>query len=271
MSPFNLMHKAIDDLRDLPGIWHLRKRKFDRRFENARRAHLFRGIYESFEAAAAAAPATRPHSYDNAQAAEMYDTRMRVEQFDYPALFWLARVIQDGARSIFDLGGHIGIKYYAFSEFLPRPDDLKWTVCDVPAVVDRGRKLASARGVDRTLRFTDRAADADGSDVIFASASLQYLPYTLADLISALENKPTGIIVNLTPLHPALSFFTLNAIGVAFCPYRVMSEGEFQGSLRTLGYRVQDQWKNIGKAMSLPFAEHYDVEAYSGAYFSLQQ
>ena len=268
MSPFRLLHGTVDALRRAPGIRYIRKKRFDRRFENAKLVHLFRGIYDSFEAAAAAAPPMRPQSHNSPDGATMYDNQMRVQQTDYPAMFWLTRALEDSARSIFDLGGHVGIKYYAFKDCIRFPDDLRWTVCDLPMIVDRGTRLARERGAERNLSFTVRATDADGSDVLYASGSLQYLPFNLAELLSGLEKKPSMVVVNITPLHPNRSFFTINAIGVAFCPYRVTSEAEFVESMCAQGYAVRDRWKNVGKSMSLPFERGYDVEAYSGFCFT---
>ena len=263
-SPFVVLHDAVEALRRLPIVREILKRRFDRHFEHAAHVNLYRGVFDSFEAAEAAAPSSRPHSYDSAEASEMYDNRLVPQQWDYPAMFWLARALQGSARSIFDLGGHVGIKYYAFKNCIPFPDDLRWVVCDLPAVIRRGARLAGEKGVEKQLFFTDSASDADGADLLYASGSLQYLPFTLDELLSRLKKLPATIVVNVLPLHPSRSFFSLNAIGVAFCPYRVMSERDFLEGVTRHGYRVRDRWKNVGKGMSIPFEEGFNVEAYSG-------
>lgn len=260
-------HTFAGRLALLPGIRHLRRRAYDRRFAANRGENLFRGVFPSAEAALASAPASRPLGYDNEEAATMYAPRRRPETYDYPAMFWLDRAIRAGARRIFDVGGHVGLHYYAFRDCLDYPVDLHWTVCDVTAVVDRGRRIAEERGVSAQLAFTDDYAALDGADLLLASGSLQYLPMTLADWLRGVSRPPPRIVVNTTPMHPAKDFYTLNSIGTAFCPYRVVHEAGFVKALDSLGYRATDRWANPGKGLHIPFQEGHDVPAYRGAYF----
>lgn len=61
---------------------------------------------------------------------------------DYPLLHWLSRLffeMPDGVRTgVFDLGGHVRIVYYAFRKCLDYPAQLRWTVHDVPNVIEAG-------------------------------------------------------------------------------------------------------------------------------------
>ncbi len=267
MSPFALMHRTIDALRDLPPVRQLRRRAFDKRFNSHRPGHLFRGVFGSFEEARASAPATLPLGYDNAESASLYLQRLRADEYDYPAMFWLSQSLADGMASVVDLGGSVGIKFFAFGRAMGFPAHLTWRVIEVPAAVELGRTFASERGVSQSLQFSDSVAAADGADVLFASGSLQYLPQTLGDILASLASKPKRVIVNTTPIHPSRSFFTLNGIGTAFCPYRVQSHEEFVGSVTQQGYVLHDQWLNRGKAMALPFDVGYGVDHYSGFCF----
>lgn len=253
----------------LPVLGSLQKKRYLRFFDQAADQQLYRGIYDSFEAAQASAPATKPVSYDNAASAELYLQHLRHDAFDYPALFWLERSLASGMRSVFDLGGSIGIKYFAFSRLIPFPPELRWTVEDMPAVAQRGRAFAVERGVQQQLSFTSDLADCDGTDLLYASGSLQYLPQSLGDILATLRRKPRRILVNTTPIHPTLSFFTLNNIGTAFCPYRVQSHAQFVREVTQHGYSLRDHWQNVGKAMRIPFEPANDVEAYSGYCFDL--
>jgi len=245
----------------------VRKHRYDRYFSAAQDVHIFRGVYDSFEAAAASAPASKPLSYDNEAAATMYNSRLRADAYDYPAMFWLRRSFDEGMRSVFDVGGSVGIKYFAFRRLLDFPSDASWLVEDMPAVVQQGRAFAAGRDDARSLRFTDRFNDGDGAHVLLASGSLQYLPHTLAELLAGLKQPPRRLIVNTTPIHVDRSFFTLNNIGTAFCPYRVQSRGEFLGAVTRAGYKLRDHWDNPGKGMRVPFVDGYDVSAYSGFCF----
>ncbi len=244
-----------------------RRAEFDRRFEaNHARENLFRGVFETADAARAAIPREAPVGYDNAESAGLYAIRSRPDAYDYAPMFWLKRAIDEGARRIFDVGGHVGLKWYAFRDAIGYPPDLRWTVCDVPAVIDEGARIARERGVDAQLRFTGDYADLAGCDVLFASGALQYLPMSLGDWLRGLPAMPSRIVLNTTPLHPDREFFTVNSTGAAFCPYRVMREGALVGALRGLGFKAVDRWVNVGKTLTIPFEDGYDLPEYRGMY-----
>ena len=244
----------------------MRMRRYESYFARAQDVHIFRGVFESFEAAAASAPATKPLSYDNEGAATMYMSRLRTDSYDYPVMFWLQRYFNQGMRTVFDVGGSVGIKFFAFRRLVQFPEDI-WLVEDMPTVVNQGRQFAKGHDDAQALRFTDSMADGNGLDIMLCSGSLQYLPQTLPELVAGLRNPPGRLIVNTTPIHSERSFFTLNTIGTAFCPYRVQSRADFLGGMSRAGYKLRDHWENAGKAMRIPFRSEYDVEAYSGFCF----
>lgn len=170
-------------------------------------------------------------------------------------------------RTVLDVGGSVGIKYFAFSSLLPFPVDLQWMVLDVPAVVERGRQFASERQAERNLSLTTDLSEGEGVDVLLASGVLQYLPQTLAQLLAGLKRPPKRVVVNTTPIHPDTSFITLNSIGTAFCPYRVQAHGTFVREVSEVGYRLRDNWQNPGKSMWIPFERGLDLDSYSGFCF----
>jgi putative methyltransferase (TIGR04325 family) len=266
------MMSALERLTTLVGLEQLRRRRFERRFathaEGGFGGNLYRGIFASFEAAQASAPPGKPIGYDNPVAAALYEERTRrVYPSDYPVLFWMDHLFRSGLKTVFDFGGHIGIGYYAYRRYLSYPEGLRWTVHDVPAVVAQGRKLAQSMDAERRLSFADRAADADGFDIFFAAGSLQYLPITLAEMLQALARKPRALILNLMPLHPSESFFTLQSIGAAFCPYRVTQFGAFVKSMVQLGYVQRDMWENPDKRCTIAFEPAHSLDRYYGFVF----
>ncbi len=238
-----------------------------RRFLENTDQNLFWGVFDSFDAAAAAAPATRPLGYDNEASAQLYVPQ--IYSFDYPALFWIGRSFDDGLHSVFDLGGHVGIKHYAFRRLLHYPDDLRWTVCDVPAVVERGRMLALQKAPGGKLVFTTDFRAASGFDVLLASGSLQYLPLRIGQMLAEMPVKPRRIVLNVTALHPSRTYYTLNSIGTAFCPYRVQAHDELVAELVSHGYRRRDEWENWGKVIHVPLTTDHDVQHYTGFCFDL--
>ena len=75
------------------------------------------------------------------------------------------------------------------------------------------------------------------------------------------------MILNLTPLHERHSFFTLQSVGTAFCPYRITSAPSFLASFDELGYALVDQWDNPDKKCTIPFFPEHSVDGYHGFYF----
>jgi putative methyltransferase (TIGR04325 family) len=272
MGVFNAAHRLVDAVREMPGVQQSRQRAYERQFRTARAAHLFLGRFESFDEALRAAPPTAPMGYDNQASTDHYLGRDQAQDTDYPALFWLAQgITQHGLRRVVDLGGNVGNQFLALRAMMSLPQDLQWLVIDVPQVVQRGQQLwqAQAQRGAAELAFSTQDSDIEGADLLFVSGALQYLPETLAQKLMRLSIKPPRIVVNTTPIHPTTSFFTLNSIGSAYCPYRVQSRAEFVGGLAGLGYSVRDSWLNRGKGMHIPFVNGCDVEDYSGFCFEL--
>lgn len=232
------------------------------------------GVYPTFAAAQEAANAlstpSLPASYDIEAAGRLYRDHMRrIRVSDYPLVFWLGRLLADGRRRVFDLGGHIGVSYYGFRDYLDYPADLEWTVHDLPAVMATGRKWADEHDAARQLKFTDSPADADGQDILVSTGALQYLDYTLPELLQRLRRKPAHVLLNLTPMHPSRSFFTLQNLCIAICPYRVMSVAELTDGMQALGYRTVDHWQSLERHLRVPFEPEYTVDSYHGFHFEL--
>jgi putative methyltransferase (TIGR04325 family) len=254
----------------IPGVAWFQQAVYERAFRSNVARNMFRGVYSSYESAQASAPKDRALGYDNPESAAMYFNHMGPDSFDYPAIYWLEKSFLRGDQSVFDVGGHIGIKYYAFKPLLTAPSNLSWLVCDVPAVIQRGQAAASKRDPSGALAFTSDYAQVEGRDVLFASGVVQYLPMTLLEWLGPIKQKPRRIIFNTTAIHPSLDFFTLNSIGTAYCPYRVTSEATFMAHLEKLGYHMVDRWHTPGKgALELPIEVGHDIWEYSGYVFDL--
>jgi putative methyltransferase (TIGR04325 family) len=246
----------------------VREAAYRRKFLENREENLFMGSFESFAAAEAGAPPSKAVGYDNAEAAKtLYSHQLYF--YDYPALFWLSRALDDGMRSVFDLGGHVGIKYYAFRRVLPFPAELRWTVCDVPGVVKTGQDLAAQREATDQLGFTTDFHDASGYDVLYASGSLQYLPLRISEILAQLPVKPRRIVINTAAVHAERTLYTLNSIGFAVCPYRIQHHDELLADLAASGYKRRDAWRNEGKPIEVPFVEGGDKAFYAGCCFDL--
>jgi len=256
----------VDRIKLLPGVRPVLEQRYERFFATAERHQLFRGIYSSFDEAARSAPNTKPVGYDDAGPAEMYRGRLdNVYPTDYPPLFWLSKLLPT-ARKLFDFGGHVGVKYYAYSRYLDYPPALQWIVCDVPAVTRAGAELARERSC-RGLSFVTDFGSANGADILFCCGSLQYVEPPLEKLLEGLRDQPKHVIVSSTPLGEGPSFVTLNSIGTAFCPYSIRQRSELVRGMQRVGYEVVDEWEHPGKTCRIPFHPQQSLMSYRGAYF----
>lgn len=263
------LHESIDRIAYKPPLKTLRKQRFDRCFESAPDHNLFRGVYRTFDEAVEAAPKTKPMGYDNPAAADMYhERRTRIHSTDYPPLFWLSSLIaQVACRHVLDIGGHVGVTYYAYSRFIDYPRDLTWTVHDVPAVTRRGREIAAVDDTAGKLSFVDSLQHVI-ADIALANGSLQYLAHGPADWLDLLVDRPPHVIINMLPVHPSLSYFTVQDIGTAFCPYQIFAEPLLLRDFAEAGYGLVDRWENIDKRCRIPFAPEHSLDKYFGYHFS---
>jgi putative methyltransferase (TIGR04325 family) len=245
--------------------------RFERAFARSTVTALHRGVYRSFAEAIADAPRTMPSSYDNEASAAMYRERLsRVYPSDYPVLFWMTSIWTD-VRRVFDFGGHVGIAFYAYAKYLRYPIDLRWTVLDVPSVIEQGQRLAAQRREHR-LSFTRDLESAEGADVFLSAGSLQYIEEPLHSIISRIRRRPRHVIVNRTPIYDGESFVTLQNNGTAICPYNVFNYQAFVGSMDRLGYELVDRWENCDPGVScwVAFRPEKSVSQYTGMYLRLR-
>jgi putative methyltransferase (TIGR04325 family) len=222
-----------------------------------------RGVYGSFEEARANAPKNIPLGYDHDDIALGYKNQRFIAS-DYPAAFWLREAMRDGG-TIFDLGGSVGTSFYTWEDYIEYPHNLRWLICELPAVARAGEQLAQERGENR-LRFTSRFAEANGANCLLASGSLQYIEAPIADSLKRLACPPQHLVFNRLPLHSRFECVTLQNIRWAVSPYRVFQRDRFIGELESLGYVVVDAWAVPDHSCWIPFYPENSVENYSGLY-----
>jgi putative methyltransferase (TIGR04325 family) len=251
----------------IPGIRALRVAEYERHFAGDLLG-AFRGVYGSFEEAHRSAPPGRPSGYDVTGIAELELLRSRVDRvfaYDYPVLFWLRPLLRPDI-AIFDLGGHVGVHYHAYGRLLDLPPGLRWTVCELPDVVDAGRALAAERGAQE-LSFTTDATAADGSDVLIAAGVLQYIESpSLAELLGGLRARPSHLLLNKLPLTDGEPFITLQHGGIHYPAVRVCNRAAFVESIRALGYDLVDAWEDHLHRVGIPFHPERTVPHFSGLY-----
>ncbi len=225
----------------------------------------FHGIYLTMDQARAAAPKSKPLGYDNPETARLYQDEIIVRPGDYPAVLWLGKVLAESSR-VFDIGGNIGISFFAFQKYITYPPNIRWIVYDVPAVIAAGEELAKNRP-SAGLEFTTGLDDCPCSDIVLAAGSLQYIDWSLAEVLAKLPTRPRHLLINRTPLYNGPSYCTLQRVGPAVCPYRVFNRSEFLQSICSLGYELVDTWGVPDLSCRIPFHPSRTVHSYSGLYF----
>lgn len=226
----------------------------------------FRGVYASFAEAEASVPKDALVGYDHAELAGLYRHRMeKANQSDYAVLFWLKGIL-DERSFVFDFGGHVGVAYHGWRNYLNYRPGMRWLVHDMPAIVKVGAELARERP-SAGLEFTSDVADARGCNILLAAGSLQYVDESLPALLARIGTLPRHLIVNKLPMYDGETFVTVQSTGRAFHAYRIYNRDMFVAELTALGYRVVDDWSNREQHCEIPFTRGRDIDAYSGYYF----
>jgi putative methyltransferase (TIGR04325 family) len=226
---------------------------------------LFRGIYPDFASAQAAIPAWRNSGYDNeASAGRNVDEWLVVFPSDYAIMERLSKLLPN-CKLLFDWGGNVGLKYFAYRKHLTYPASLRWLVADVPAVIELGRTIAQREGA-ADLRFTSTLEELPGADVMLAAGSLHFIEDPFGQL-RALPKLPEHLILSKVPAHSAAPAWTLNNMGTAMCPYRLFNRDELVRTIEELGFRLVDEWQDSDLFCNVPFFPEYKIERYSGFHF----
>jgi putative methyltransferase (TIGR04325 family) len=251
-------------IKALPGVQSLRRWDYERRFAGDLLG-AFRGVFESFDDARRSAPGNKPIGFDVPAHADLLAARRtRIFSYDYPVLFWLKPLLAP-QLSIFDLGGHVGVHYYAYRKYLEYPNGLRWRVCEMPAVIEAGemlRRTETAPG----LSFTTEFRDADGADVMLAAGVVQYVERALPAQLAELARPPRHIFLGKLPLHDGPGFVTLQNGGPCFVPCHVFDRKQFLASFAEVGYELVDSWDDPSLSCRIPFHEDRAVRSYSGLY-----
>jgi putative methyltransferase (TIGR04325 family) len=248
--PFRLLAEAV------------REREFFATHE-WRGLHL--GVFESFAAARAFSARHGAVAQYDLDHTWWMGIQSSLHLHDYPTIYWLNRVLVKGSK-VADLGGSIGVSYYAFKRFLALHSQIEWRVCELPDVVEHGRQLARKRGA-RALSFTDSFKDLDGYDVLLAAGSLQFIEPPLSELLQTLHSVPRYLLINRIPVHDSKQYVTLQNTGTAIAPCHVFNRAVLYSQLHSLGYEGIDEWSCTSHALHIPLHPEYCLSEFKGFCF----
>lgn len=229
------------------------------------------GLFDSFEAARAWLP-KNPEFGQDALATEYVDVRTKkVFAYDYPVMWWLEHAMREGATRVLDIGGSVGVHYYAYRRYIDMPAALRWHIVEVPIMISIGRKLAADTGAS-ALDFTadlQRAVTDESADVWISAGAIHYMDATPGPLLKKCKTRPRHVILNKLPLYEGESFITTQNIGAgSFAPMHVYNRGRFVRDIEAMGYTLRDEWPVHERSLYLPGHPERSFPSFTGLYFS---
>jgi putative methyltransferase (TIGR04325 family) len=228
-------------------------------------------VYDSLEEGQAVAGRYMKLSHECDDNAKLHLSLSKVARpSDYPVLFHLEKLLPR-IGSVFDLGGNVGNLFYCYAKYLDLPPGLRWTVYDLPGILEIGRRLAHERQ-EYALTFTASFQEANGADVLLASGSSHYFVPSLPDLLRPLMKKPKYVILNRTPLlgdhGPVVTVQDAGTFLVACTLYR---EQDIIAGFESLNYEKIDSWRVPELSIRIPFYPECTIHEYSGFLFRLER
>lgn len=178
-----------------------------------RDATVFRGNYCDWKSAAAT---VQGYSHDGVlqktrsamlrikedpEAFERDSCLLNRPDYPIPALaFLLWKALQENRRlRVVDFGGSLGSTFYQLRPFLSAVDEIRWAVVEQPHFVDCGRREFARDGL--TFHYTlQDAVDEVGTDLLFVSGVLQYLPQPYSMIESMIEFGFDHMLLDRTAL-----------------------------------------------------------------------
>lgn len=266
-SPVEIVRRILDEPLVRPAHLQWRRRQFLSR--DGHGSHF--GVFDSFKAARAWLPPS-PEFDHAALAAEYVDVRTKkVFSYDYPVMWWLDRAMRDGASTVLDIGGSVGVHYYAYGRYFHMPDALTWRVVEVPTMVLIGKNLAAQTGA-AALSFSENLHESvttASDDVWISAGAIHYFEDGRPDqLLKKCVRRPQHILLNKLPLYNGEDFVTVQNIGEgAFAPLHVYNRARFIQDIKALGYTLWDKWTVQERSMDLPGYPERSFPSFTGLYF----
>jgi putative methyltransferase (TIGR04325 family) len=252
----------------VPVLRNVLDRRYFQNFLSEAGFGSYYGIYSSFSEAKRHIPES--DGYNQEALAEEFMARIDcVFPYDYPILFWLYRAFQAGCKSVFDIGGSVGIHYYAYQKYLVYPDDIKWCVCETPAMARVGGQLAATNGVGNLTFVESVNSAASHADIWYSAGALQYMEKSHPkQLLEVSGSRPTHILLNKIPVYDGDEFVTSQNIGKdSYSPFQVFNRKKMIAEFEELGYQLMDSWAVMERRLHLTGHPERSLPTFSGMYF----
>ena len=262
-------YPGLERLKRLPVIRNLWQRERLNHFLSDGGGGLHYGRFNSFDEARAWLPKSSSHDLEILSDEYMEIRSKRVYAFDYPVMFWLRNAFDAGARSIFDIGGSVGVHYYSYRRYMTFPSDLVWRVSELPVVCRLGREYAQRQGVT-AVQFNESLDTSNISDDIWIAAGvLEFLENSrLEDLLARAAKRPQHILINKLALWKGEEYVSTQNIGAgSFTAHYVFNRERFIAAVQAQGYELVDSWDVPERCYQDPREPERDFANYSGLCF----
>jgi putative methyltransferase (TIGR04325 family) len=228
----------------------------------------FRGVYENFRQAEAAAPRGQKIGYNHEDLARQYraELNLHLDNSEYPVLYHLSRILKDQCV-ILDFGGNIGVHYVRYRKYLDL-EVVRWIVCDMPEITKVGQEVCAGWSNVAFINDIDQLRDRR-IDVFLACGSLQYIesPDLLLTKLGDRGIRPRHMLIDQLPLYSGRRFVTLQNGGPVYYAQYVFNHEDYINTIANLGYELVDSWACSNHPCIIPFHTERSFRAYSGLYF----
>jgi putative methyltransferase (TIGR04325 family) len=187
---------------------------------------------------------------------------------DYPALFHMQPLLPS-LRTVFDFGGNVGNLFYCYSRYLALPNDLIWTVYDLPNNLKTGATIACEKS-ERRLRFTGQFEQAEGADLFIACGSLHYFEEPLPDMLAKLTRLPRYVLINRTPLVDGPPLATIQDAEFWRIACKLHNRDNLIAQFNKLGYDLMDMWSIAESSVIVVCYPDRSARSYTGLFFKLR-
>ena len=266
------LHTFKQTLLRVPGVEALWRRRQQQRFLRGREGHPHFGRFKTFDEARRWLPPST--EFDTAALREQYEgvRTTRVFAYDYPVLYWLRRAFDEGAREVLDIGGSVGVHCLAYRAYLDYPPGWRWTVVEVPAMVQVGRELAQREGLAALQFVEDFGPEAPQAQVWLSAGAIHYLEHGRPNaLLDRLGARPRYLILNKLPLYAGPDYVSTQRLAPSvFAPHHVYHRPSLIRDIVQRGYELVDQWAVHERTLHLPGHPDCHIPTYSGLCFRLK-
>jgi putative methyltransferase (TIGR04325 family) len=183
----------------------------------------------------------------------------------YAVLLWISRLIEDDFHVV-DVGGAGGIAYWNYKQYFDLPNNVKWTVVDMPEVIDRGRIVADRHGA-HDLYFESNLNVLQAADILLSAGCIQYMSPSAFGDFTRLAGTASTTIINKMPLVAGPEFWTLQNLEATSTPYWIANRDQFISAFEKGGAALRDAWTVPELRVEIPFFPERYVPCLYGMVF----